>query len=544
MKSTRKLASILLAVMVASGVFTGCGNSQSDSAPDESSSPAASEEASGDQAADPNLNLEGFPIVKEPITLKLMGVKQAIQGPWEDLYFFQKMEEMTNIHFEFDTPSADVYTEKKNIAFASGDYPDLFFGGSLSDTDEVTYGENQKVLIPLSDLIETYAPNFTAYMEENPDVRSAITHPDGEIYALPHVVQIMHCLTPVNWFNSEWCERLGLSVPTTTDELYTVLKAFKDEDANGNGDPNDEIPLSGTGALRSGVLGAFGLVGNGVEVVDGVVRYNPITENYKAYLEFANKLYAEGLLDNETFTQTEQQLKAKGVEMRLGMFQHAAPWLVCPPERDDDYSALLPLTSPVNDTQVCQLYNTVGRGTFAITSTNEHPEATMRWVDYLWTEEGNDLVRFGEENVHWKWTDETKTAYVKIVPDGMNAEEFRGGQITPDCGTPLPVEENARLWALEYNDKPPYTWKLNERAETLRPFAKTPFPQVYFNQEQSERLAILNTDIQSYVEQMEARFITGEEPLSNWDTYVETLKQLNVDELIQLHQEVYDDLSK
>ena len=43
---------------------------------------------------------------------------------------------------------------------------------------------------------------------------------------------------------------------------------------------------------------------------------------------------------------------------------------------------------------------------------------------------------------------------------------------------------------------------------------------------------------------MEARFITGEEPLSNWDTYVETLKQLNVDELIQLHQDVYDDLSK
>ena len=86
MKSTRKLASILLAVMVASGVFTGCGNSQSDSAPDESSSPAASEEASGDQAAYPNLNLEGFPIVKEPITLKLMGVKQAIQGPWEEMF--------------------------------------------------------------------------------------------------------------------------------------------------------------------------------------------------------------------------------------------------------------------------------------------------------------------------------------------------------------------------------------------------------------------------------------------------------------------------
>ena len=35
-------------------------------------------------------------------------------------------------------------------------------------------------------------------------------------------------------------------MPTTTEELREVLRAFKEQDANGNGDPNDEIPLSGS----------------------------------------------------------------------------------------------------------------------------------------------------------------------------------------------------------------------------------------------------------------------------------------------------------
>lgn len=75
-----------------------------------------------------------------------------------------------------------------------------------------------------------------------------VTNPDGHIYTLPgkKPLRPKGCDTP--FINKAWLDRLGLEIPTTVDEWYEVLKAFKEQDANGNGDPNDEIPL--TAALR------------------------------------------------------------------------------------------------------------------------------------------------------------------------------------------------------------------------------------------------------------------------------------------------------
>lgn len=74
---------------------------------------------------------------------------------------------------------------------------------------------------------------------------TAITAPDGNIYALPSINDCYHCsMAQKMWIYKPWLDKLGLDVPTTTDELYTVLKAFKDKDPNGNGKA-DEVPLTG-----------------------------------------------------------------------------------------------------------------------------------------------------------------------------------------------------------------------------------------------------------------------------------------------------------
>ena len=532
---------VLMAALTLTASFTACGTKQAAST--SASSQVKDVGTTATTAEGPaGLNKTGYPIVKEKITLKMMGSKSSIQGPWEDLKFFKKMEEMTNIHFEFDAAPADTYQEKKNLAFASGEYPDVFFGGMLTENDEVTYGSSQKILIPLNNLVDQYAPNLKAYWDKNPDVRKSVTYLDGNIYALPQVQEALHCLQPSMWFNEQWCKNLGLELPKTTDELYTVLKAFKEKDPNKNG-KQDEIPMSGVNGVQAGVMYAFGIVSDDIEVTDGKCAFNPITDNYKAYLEYCNKLYKEKLIDNEIFTQTEQQTKAKGVELRLGSFSHAAAWLVCKPEDDNQYVALAPLTSPQNSKQVWGKYNSITKGTFAITKTNKYPEATMRWVDYLFSPEGSIQVRFGYENEDWKYTDSTKEHYVKIVPDGMNSEEYRGGKVTPDCGTPVPVIWDTDLLSKEYNANPPSTERLLSQVEKYRQFQKQAYPQLYFTTEQQEKLATLSTDIKEYVKQMTAKFITGAEPLSNWDKYVDTMKKMNLDEYVKIYQDAYDTYS-
>src|SRR5699024_315051 len=81
--------------------------------------------------------------------------------------------------------------------------------------------------------------------EELPHVKEAITAPDGNIYALPQVNECYHCsYSQKLWIYQPWLDELGLEMPTTTDEFYEVLKAFKEDDPNGNGKA-DEIPLAG-----------------------------------------------------------------------------------------------------------------------------------------------------------------------------------------------------------------------------------------------------------------------------------------------------------
>lgn len=162
------------------------------------------------------------------------------------------------------------------------------------------------------------------------DVRPSITTPDGNIYAIPEVIKLSIAQVNAIWVNGHWTEALGITeMPETVDELYDMLVRFRDEGHNGNG-VQDEIPLGSSMNVdpRNYMLAAFGLLGNDVEVVDDVVRFNPATENYKAYLTYMKKLFDEKLIDPNMFSQSYEQELAKGKEGTTGLGAVAVPALI------------------------------------------------------------------------------------------------------------------------------------------------------------------------------------------------------------------------
>ncbi|OZB95273.1 extracellular solute-binding protein [Paenibacillus sp. XY044] len=486
-----------------------------------------------------NVNATGYPIVKDTVTLTMMGAKAAIHGPWEDMVLFKKMEEKTNIHFEFDTPPQANYQEAKNLAFASRQLPDVFFNAQLTPDDEVTYG-SQGYLIPLEGLIEKYAPHFNKLMTDNPEIKKSITTVDGHIYALPLIIDQPRAYVPNRmWLNGDWLKHLGVSgEPATTDELYDLLVRFKNEDPNGNGQP-DEIPLSGVklDSLQSVLLPAFGLLGREVEVNDGKVRFNPVQSEYKAYLEYLNKLFSDKLLDNELFVQTSQQMSAKGNANQLGAFVTSSPDLVLKVDKPEDnlkHPMLGPLTSPVNPEKLAQKASNIRRGTFAITSENKYPEATMRWVDILYSDEGSRLGYLGDS---YEWLDDAKTKWKFVSPEGTNPEEYRA-KLTPDVGGQLPLIKERVFDSKRDNGKAPDYNKMVD--DKLNPYARQEYPDVYFSNDEQKRLNIIKTDIKTYVDQMEAKFVVGQEPISKWDEYVKTIDKMGLTEMLQIYQDAYD----
>ncbi|MBB6730881.1 extracellular solute-binding protein [Cohnella zeiphila] len=497
-----------------------------------------------EKAEDSNFNEEGYPIVKDKITLKLFGPKNMVHSDWATMDFFKAMEEKTNISFEFDTPpSGDAFMEKKNLLVASGELPDIFFAAQLSAEDEVNYG-SQGIIIPLEGLIEKYAPNLSALLQD-PVIKSSITATDDHIYALPQLTET-YLNYPKIWINTTWLDRLGLQMPTTVEEFYNALVAIKNGDPNGNGKA-DEIPITDVGGVdevKHTILAAFGLLngqyGAEVGVENDTAFFAPTDPRYKAYLEFMNRLYSEGLLDAETFSQTSQQWVAKGNEGRYGSLATAGAFLVVGNERNFDYDVLPPLTSSLNDKKLQLKTPTIIRGTFAISSSDPYPEATIRWVDYLYSQEGTVLLSEGIEGVHWY---EAEGGGIKYnIPEGMDVQMWRGS-ISPDPGevTPKDFREHfARMSAFEEKTNPMNFHITSETNEKLKPFAQIGFPQVYFTNEEQQELNVLSADIRIYVKQMEAKFVTGETSMNEWDNYVNILKKMKVDHFVKIYQQAYD----
>lgn len=510
--------------------------------------------------AEAEVNKTGFPIVDEPIELTLMAPGTGMQD-WADMPLFQTYAEKTNIKFNFITPPMNDFQTNLNLTVVVGDLPDIIFGAgssTLTRAMEIDLGSQGK-LIPLEGLIEEYAPNLSRILEENPDIRRNITAPDGHIYSLPVISAGDTAIWPSGplWYNGEWLDALGVEeLPETIDEFFALMIRFRDEDPNGNG-IQDELPItdgSGLQWMRQWFLSAFGLTTRGIEEVEGVVRYTPMTENYRAYLEFMNSLWEERLLDHELYSQSDEQKKSKGQNNQVGLFQDWFSFFTTGRSEEEALNdpMFFPLTSDYSLERVAPGSPKMNTGTFAITSSNPNPAASMRWVDYFYSEEGYIFANQGPEGALWEYVTNDADEQVRVFADGIdptNSEEERG-KVTAWYGISAPGRDIPTPHIhVDPNVEPDTRFSDFIRTETeanITPFARVPFPPIYLTPEESSSISIIVQDLETYVEQMEASFITGVEPINddNWNSFIATLEQIGAPKLVEIQQQAFDRWNK
>lgn len=539
----KQMLSLGLTAALTVGMLAGCGSSESGQSAVNSGSQTTAEESS-------NVNPVGeYPIVKEPITFKIMGRKDPGAPDWSELEVFKRLSEMTNINFEFEISESGTWTEQKNIALVGGEYGDIILrDDTQATTDEETYGP-QGIFLDLTDLIDQYAPNIKAMMEKYPDVKAAMTSLDGKIYGLPYVFHTATVQGHTGFFSEKWMKNVGIDkVPETTDELYEMLKAFKEQDANGNGDPNDEIPFTCVGlttTIRDLLIPAFTGLPDGLSFNvddDGNVVYAPATAEYKDFLLYANKLYEEGLLDVEFSTQTSQQWQAKVKADQCGVYSGSPTTL--DPSVTDNQLSLPPLTSPTNDEKVVKqpLYLYPGRA--FITDKCQDPVAAIRLLDMFYATEENAVEGFcgttlfaGYEGEHWQYTDDTKTAYEWIDP------------ITGFGDINQTVSVNMELpGLLEFEATPVGSPLMEMKCEQVKEMQapyynlKNAYPSnVRFTAEESERGNVIENDLYNQVVMMTTKFITGDADIeSGWEDYLASLDQIGLPELLEIKEAAMD----
>ena len=146
--------------------------------------------------------------------------------------------------------------------------------------------------------------SIKALFEKYPALEAMCTSSDGNIYALAGWWGDINDYVPdYLYIRQDWLDNLGLEMPKTVDELYDVLAAFKEQDANGNGNPNDEIPMATKNGIKQlyYLMTGFGYDTNSLWYTDdsGKVHYAAVEDQYKEMLAFLNKCYSEGLISDD-----------------------------------------------------------------------------------------------------------------------------------------------------------------------------------------------------------------------------------------------------
>ncbi|MFD0961237.1 ABC transporter substrate-binding protein [Paenibacillus chungangensis] len=490
-----------------------------------------------------NFNAEGYPIVNEKVTLKLAAFQSPSGKHMNDYLFYKEAEEKTNVRIEWElNPGGSAWQEKKNLLFASGELPEGFYGhGILNEaTDVVKYG-SQGVLIPLEELIELHAPNIKALFDARPDYRKALTAPDGHIYALPTINEVYAVSKPALFINKKWLDAVNMPLPETTDEFYQALKAFKEQDANGNGKA-DEIPLTfraeDWNSDLASFFGSFGRVDrrNHIVVEEDNVIYTAAQPEYKQAIEYFHTLFKDGIADPESFTQDRKVFSAKiSQNDQVGAFIAWNYNSVGLPE-DNDFVPLAPLKGPEGHQQWAGFMpGILFKGSFSLTSAAEQPEVAIRWIDYMYDPEVSMQAVHGVIGPNLE--EQADGTYRVIpVPEGKTSDEFKEVPKTAMSVWAQTKEMQEKIVS-ENQQKLPKT-ELDALYEPYLVYNE--FPKAYFTAEEDSELSRYMTDIGTYTDKMYASWMLNGGIDKDWDGYLKKLEDMGLSKLIGVYQQAYD----
>ena len=486
------------------------------------------------------LNATGFPIVAEPVTLKVFGVRDQNTAEWKNVKMLTEYQKLSNVVMDYQEVPTQGYDEKKSLLFASNDLPDVFVRAQLSKVEIAKYGMESGQLIPLNDLLKQYAPNFMAIMAKYPTILASITSADGNIYALPELdLSNTGRMGFKQWINKEWLAKLGLKAPTTTDELITVLRAFRDKDPNGNG-LKDEIPLGIREASSIYVLGgAFGLqyqMKDTINIENDKIHFWLKDAKFKSYLQFLNQLYEEKLLWKDYYKRDLPSWRSNLSNALFGAFY--MPYSDVFLKVENQFTGYPPIKGPYGD----QLWSDANSGVlavgaFAISNVCQNPEVAMRWVDYFYSEEGSLFFRYGIEGETYKLDANGNPVFMDSILKDPKGFMTALGQINlvPGGGFPQVITNDT--------DGVVASALTKEVSAMMVPFLpEKVYLQPSFTQEESEQYVAIVQDLYKYRDEAVTKFILGEWEFDKWDEYCATLDKIGLAKLEKLYQQAFDRL--
>ncbi len=532
----RVLATLLSAMMVM-GIVAGCGDSATTNGSDGTT--ADNETTSAEKNSD---------VETGDLTLKVMlGVRDVDSLiDIDEMPAVQRLEEETGIDIEWEVIKGSDWETKLNLMFASGEYPDIIIANTVS-VDYEEYGVTQGLLIPLNDdLTSQYMPNYTQRREaEEADPTTSLVASDGNKYAIGYLVG-QNINTNQHYFiNQTWLDNLGIETPQNLDELTGALRSFKENDADGDGDASNEIPLemgldTGFYGIRY-ILPMFGLPIDSDRWVyiddDKNIQFAPTSDEFKACMEWLHTCYSEGLIDPEVISQDINTIETKLKAGNVGFF---TAWRLKAMGFDDSVMQTCTLYTPESSAKLSRILE-VAKGGAYLTATNEHVEESLRLLDAMLDTEMMFSLYYGEQDA----TDGTGWTY----NENGKIDSLNDGSVDIknyiDCNTMFfapatYIYDNFNM-PEQRIEKTDYC-ETYDKAGIIQKYSNDYMKFAPLTSEQLQSITLKETDINNAVVENVASFITNGVTDETWNQFVSTFEGMDIDSYVAIYQSAIDNM--
>lgn len=502
-------------------------------------------EEQGTQASDKgstNTETISFPL-KNPITLKYwVGFTSTVLQNYGESELYKELEKRTGIHINFIHPAEGQGKEQFNLMIAARDLPDIIEGGFTEYAGGRQKGFDDGIIIDLKELVQKYAPDLNKIYQTYLDILMDVETVDGKWLHTPFMRGDKFLVTytgPI--MRKDWLDDLGIKPPTTLDEWYTTLKAFKEK-------KGATAPLTGNTSLISSqwFMSPYG-IGREYYIDNGKVKYGPVEPKYKEYLTMFAKWYKEGLIDSEFPTNAAKNYDAKMTNGQSGAIigntgGAVGKYLGLMKSKDPKYDLMgvqypsLKQGEPVLWMQKDGPIATTGA---QITSACKNVKEAIAWLNYGYSKEGTLLYNFGVEGVSYKMENGYPKYTDAVMKNPLGPMSVVGVKYMRSVNNgPFVQDKRYMEQYLEYPQQSEaiknWTVWSKEVAEANNTFRGT------LSTDEIAQTATKQTEITTYKDEMFLKFVMGQESLDNFDKYIAQMKKLGIDDVLKVRQGAYD----
>lgn len=461
---------------------------------------------------------------------------------WSETPFVKAWEAQTGVKLDIVNPS------DFSVYFASGNYADIIYYNWSKYPGGASKAIEDGIIIPLEDKLAEYAPDYLAMLQSSKSWLNQCTTPDKHIYAFNFIRGDRRLLTSNGLFlRTDWLKELNLEMPETPEELYNVLVAFRDQ-------KGATTPMTTKGwwmehAFDNGMFSsAFGLPKGSYYQLDGKVHYGYSEETFKGLLEFFHKLYDEKLIDRNYLTADDTMYKSNMLNGVSGATLYSGGGMAAlittahaaGNEAFDLGGMPYMVANRGEKAMGGQISSDIPGGAAAISTSCKDVEAAMKFLNWGYTEAGAALMNFGVEGESYNLVDgeAVYTDWITNNPDGKTMQQALGQYTLAWSDGPFCQDINYLLqyWAMPQQQQALIAFTDNKAEETVLPTLSVPSELV-------DEYSAIFSEVNTYVREQTVAFISGERSLDEFDAYLQTLKDLKVERMIEIYQLALDEFN-